>query len=69
MLWLTSLVNSKIADEYDQRHLHAVTELENFVHAQKDFIGIKAGDRLLDYACGTGMVSRVGSNASNQAEC
>lgn len=60
MLLLTLLNNSKIANEYDQRHIHVVTQLEQYVHAKKDFIGVKEGDRLLDYACGTGMISRVG---------
>lgn len=27
--------------------------------ASIDFIGIKEGGRLLDYACGTGLLSRV----------
>ncbi|KAF7563854.1 hypothetical protein G7046_g275 [Stylonectria norvegica] len=50
---------NKIANEYDQKFAGAVAQLEQQVRVKKDFIGVKAGDRLLDYACGTGMLSRV----------
>lgn len=50
---------SKIAGEYDQRNAGAIAQLERDIEQQTAFIGVKQGARLLDYACGTGMLSRV----------
>ena len=50
---------SKIADEYDTRFGKTLETLENEVKSAKEFIGMKSGGRMLDYACGTGMLSRV----------
>lgn len=51
--------HSKIANEYDQRNADAIVQLEHIIQERVPFIGIKQGGRLLDYACGTGMLSRV----------
>lgn len=55
--------HSKIASEYDQRNADAIVQLERYINERIPFIGIKQGEgvRLLDYACGTGMLSRVGA--------
>ncbi|KAJ3466823.1 hypothetical protein MRS44_004387 [Fusarium solani] len=50
---------NKIAGEYDQRNAGAIAQLERDIEQQTAFIGVKQGARLLDYACGTGMLSRV----------
>lgn len=50
---------SKIANEYDSRFGKTVVQLEDELKRAKDFIGMKSGGRMLDYACGTGMLSRV----------
>lgn len=60
-------MDSKIANEYDQRHGSTLDQLRRIVHEKKDFIGVKQGDRLLDYACGTGMISRA--LAQDVGEC
>ena len=56
---LTQLYHSKIASEYDQKFPAAVAQLEQQLEAKKGLIGIKQGDRFLDYACGTGMLSKA----------
>ncbi|UPK91515.1 hypothetical protein LCI18_002450 [Fusarium solani-melongenae] len=50
---------NKIAGEYDQRNAGAIAQLERDIEQKTAFIGVKQGARLLDYACGTGMLSRV----------
>ncbi|KAH6887938.1 S-adenosyl-L-methionine-dependent methyltransferase [Thelonectria olida] len=50
---------SKIAGEYDQRNAPTIVRLEREVQARVPFIGVKPGSRFLDYACGTGMLSRA----------
>ncbi|KAM0415724.1 hypothetical protein ACHAPT_013309 [Fusarium lateritium] len=50
---------NKIAGEYDQRNAAAIAQLERDIGQKAAFIGVKQGARLLDYACGTGMLSRV----------
>ncbi|KAJ4132726.1 hypothetical protein NW754_015542 [Fusarium falciforme] len=50
---------NKIAGEYDQRNAGAIAQLERDIEQKMEFIGVKQGARLLDYACGTGMLSRV----------
>lgn len=50
---------SKIATEYDQRNADAIVQLERGIRERIPFIGVKQEARLLDYACGTGMLSRV----------
>lgn len=50
---------SKIASEYDSRFGKTLDRLEDEVKMAKEFIGMKSGGRMLDYACGTGMLSRV----------
>lgn len=49
----------KIANEYDQRNADAIVQLERNIQDMIPFVGIKQDGRLLDYACGTGMLSRV----------
>jgi len=51
---------NKIAAEYDKRYEKGVGQLEDEIKASADeFIGLKQGGRVLDYACGTGLLSRV----------
>lgn len=60
---------NKLASEYDSRHGKTIEQLIEHVREHKDFIGApwipeedgesKGSLRLLDYACGTGMVSRA----------
>ncbi|KPA40539.1 2-heptaprenyl- -naphthoquinone [Fusarium langsethiae] len=57
----------KIANEYDQRNADAIVQLERSIQDRIPFIGIKQDGRLLDYACGTGMLSRVGGSIAGEA--
>ncbi|KAL4721887.1 hypothetical protein ACLX1H_011079 [Fusarium chlamydosporum] len=57
----------KIANEYDQRNADAIVQLEHSIQERVPFIGIKQGGRLLDYACGTGMLSRVLAQHTSEA--
>ncbi|KPM35665.1 hypothetical protein AK830_g10896 [Neonectria ditissima] len=50
---------NEIAGKYDQQFAAAIAQLETQIQAKLDFIGVKQGSRFLDYACGTGMLSRV----------
>ncbi|KAH6956433.1 S-adenosyl-L-methionine-dependent methyltransferase [Fusarium avenaceum] len=61
--------HSKIASEYDQRNADAIVQLERHINERIPFIGIKQGEgvRLLDYACGTGMLSRVLAQHTSEA--
>ena len=66
---MLSYNDSDIAKDYEERHGKAFEELVNHVRSLKDFIGadwVSEDDekptkevRLLDYACGTGLISRV----------
>ncbi|KAL6858206.1 hypothetical protein ACO1O0_005662 [Amphichorda felina] len=65
----TTALNQKyfnqIASEYDTRYEKTLGQLEKEVKNSRDFIGMKQGGRLLDYACGTGLLSRsIGEEAS-----
>ncbi|KAM0355650.1 hypothetical protein ACHAPU_000035 [Fusarium lateritium] len=57
----------KIANEYDQRNADAIMQLERSIQERIPFIGVKQGARLLDYACGTGMLSRVLAQHTSEA--
>ncbi|RFN50040.1 2-heptaprenyl- -naphthoquinone [Fusarium flagelliforme] len=57
----------KIANEYDQRNADAIVHLERLIQERIPLIGFKQGGRLLDYACGTGMLSRVLAQHINEA--
>ncbi|OAA38685.1 UbiE/COQ5 methyltransferase [Beauveria brongniartii RCEF 3172] len=50
---------NKIAANYDQLFAKSLDALKIELQVHADFIGIKKGGRLLDYACGTGFVSIV----------
>lgn len=50
---------NEIAGKYDQQNAAAIVQLERLIQARLDFIGVKQDSRFLDYACGTGMLSRV----------
>ncbi|KAI5464003.1 S-adenosyl-L-methionine-dependent methyltransferase [Mariannaea sp. PMI_226] len=50
---------SKLAGQYDQQNAHAIETLERQIQARVPFLGINPNSRFLDYACGTGMLSRV----------
>ena len=50
---------SKIASEYDERYAKTIGPLEDELKANMDLIGTQKNGRLLDYACGTGLLSRV----------
>ncbi|KAF5559371.1 2-heptaprenyl naphthoquinone [Fusarium mexicanum] len=58
----------KIATEYDQRNADAIVQLERGIRERIPFIGVKQGARLLDYACGTGMLSRVRASPPRRDE-
>ncbi|KAM3495279.1 hypothetical protein MY3957_001510 [Beauveria namnaoensis] len=58
---------NKIAADYDQRFSKYLDALKIELRAHTDFIGIKKGGRLLDYACGTGLISISLSDAIDQA--
>jgi hypothetical protein len=51
---------STLASEYDQRYEKTLGQFERELRGRGDFLGIQQGGRLLDYACGTGLLSRVG---------
>ncbi|KAF5021819.1 hypothetical protein F66182_6145 [Fusarium sp. NRRL 66182] len=59
---------SKIAAEYDQLNADAIVQLERGIQERIPFIGVKQGARLLDYACGTGMLSRASTLAQHTSE-
>ncbi|KYK57026.1 uncharacterized protein DCS_04033 [Drechmeria coniospora] len=48
---------NNLAAEYDTKFKAVLGNLESQVKASADFIGVRQGDRLLDYACGTGLLS------------
>ncbi|KFA75377.1 hypothetical protein S40288_02026 [Stachybotrys chartarum IBT 40288] len=58
---------SGIAADYDKRYAQGLGQLERQFKESEAFIAAKPGGRLLDYACGTGLVSR--SLAPPIAEC
>lgn len=58
--------HSEIAGKYDQQNAAAIVQLERHIQAKLDFIGVKQGSRFLDYACGTGMLSRVSHLGNEQ---
>lgn len=53
------LINSKVASDYDKKFGKTLDQLEQEIQGNLDFIGIKGKGRLLDYACGTGLLSKV----------
>jgi len=58
---------NKIAAEYDKRYEKGVGQLEDEIKASADeFIGLKQGGRVLDYACGTGLLSRAFASRASQ---
>ncbi|KND91891.1 putative methyltransferase [Tolypocladium ophioglossoides CBS 100239] len=57
---------NKLAAEYNSRYQKTVGKLEEEVRASVDFIGVKKGGRLLDYACGTGLLSRALGDSLSQ---
>ncbi|CEJ91425.1 hypothetical protein VHEMI07136 [[Torrubiella] hemipterigena] len=50
---------NKAAADYDNRYKETLGRIENELRDNLDLIGIKQGGRLLDYACGTGLLSRT----------
>ncbi|KAG6266226.1 hypothetical protein E4U47_003617 [Claviceps purpurea] len=50
---------NNLASEYDTRFQNTIERLEEEVRARADLLGARPGGRLLDYACGTGLLSRV----------
>lgn len=52
-------LRSQIADEYDSRFASTITALEAEIKQNLSVLNIKPNGRLLDYACGTGVLSRV----------
>ncbi|KAJ6781241.1 hypothetical protein PWT90_05104 [Aphanocladium album] len=48
---------NKIAADYDKRFAKSFAAVNAELQSNADFIGIRKGGRLLDYACGTGFVS------------
>ena len=51
--------HSNLASEYDSRFGDTLVQLEGIIRDAKDFIAMKEDGRVLDYACGTGLLSRV----------
>ncbi|KID82501.1 hypothetical protein MGU_10185 [Metarhizium guizhouense ARSEF 977] len=50
---------NKLAPDYDEKFQKTVGQLHDELQKRSDFLGVKPGGRLLDYACGTGLVSRA----------
>ncbi|KAG6226126.1 hypothetical protein E4U26_002586 [Claviceps purpurea] len=50
---------NNLASEYDTRFQNTIERLEEEVRARADLLGARPGGRLLDYACGTGLLSRA----------
>ncbi|KFG83062.1 putative 2-heptaprenyl-1,4-naphthoquinone methyltransferase [Metarhizium anisopliae] len=50
---------NKLAPDYDEKFQKTVGKLHEELQQRSDFLGVKPGGRLLDYACGTGLVSRA----------
>lgn len=57
---------STLASEYDQRYEKTLGQFERELRERGDFLGIQQGGRLLDYACGTGLLSRALSDMVSQ---
>ncbi|KAJ6442230.1 2-heptaprenyl-1,4-naphthoquinone methyltransferase [Purpureocillium lavendulum] len=57
---------NQLAAEYDSRFEKTVGRLEKEVRGLVDFIGAPEGGRLLDYACGTGLLSRLRADDGTQ---
>ncbi|UNI22423.1 hypothetical protein JDV02_008314 [Purpureocillium takamizusanense] len=57
---------NQLAAEYDSRFEKTVGRLEKEVRGLVDFIGAPEGGRLLDYACGTGLLSRALGDGMSQ---
>lgn len=51
---------SKLGSDYDEKFREALTMLEEELRRHKDFIAMRPGGRVLDYACGTGLLTNVG---------
>ncbi|KFH41271.1 putative methyltransferase -like protein [Hapsidospora chrysogenum ATCC 11550] len=65
----TAALNQKyfnqIASDYDRRYEKSLGQVEKEIKNARDFIGMRQGGRALDYACGTGLLSRsMGEDAS-----
>ncbi|ATY62729.1 COQ5 methyltransferase [Cordyceps militaris] len=58
---------NKIAADYDKRFSKFFDALKTELQSSVEFIGIKNGGRLLDYACGTGFLSVCLFQAIGQA--
>ncbi|KAH0591876.1 hypothetical protein MHUMG1_10387 [Metarhizium humberi] len=64
---------NKLAPDYDENFQKTIGQLHEELQQRSDFLGVKPGGRLLDYACGTGlcvgidiaesMVERYNANA------
>ncbi|KAG5913407.1 hypothetical protein E4U61_006992 [Claviceps capensis] len=50
---------NNLASEYDTRFQNTIERLEEEIRARADLLGARPGGRLLDYACGTGLLSRA----------
>ncbi|KAG5962995.1 hypothetical protein E4U56_003085 [Claviceps arundinis] len=50
---------NNLALDYDTRFQTTIERLEEEVKARADLLGARPGGRLLDYACGTGLLSRA----------
>lgn len=59
LAYTASSIHSNFALEYDRKFQSVIDRLEEEVKARANILGARAGGRLLDYACGTGLLSRV----------
>lgn len=48
-----------LAPNYDDKFQNTICRLEGEVRSRAHLLGARPGSRLLDYACGTGLLSRV----------
>ncbi|VUC21913.1 unnamed protein product [Clonostachys rosea] len=57
---------NKLGSDYDEKFREALTMLEEELRQHKDFIAMRPGGRVLDYACGTGLLSNALSDQASE---
>ncbi|CAI6086828.1 hypothetical protein V2G26_009663 [Clonostachys chloroleuca] len=56
----------KLGSDYDEKFREALTMLEEELRRHKDFIAMRPGGRVLDYACGTGLLTNALSDQAGE---
>uniref|UniRef100_A0A8H7NMB8 Methyltransferase domain-containing protein n=1 Tax=Bionectria ochroleuca TaxID=29856 RepID=A0A8H7NMB8_BIOOC len=57
---------NKLGSDYDEKFREALTMLEEELRRHKDFIAMRPGGRVLDYACGTGLLTNALSDQASE---